>query len=145
MKSLYVLSLYNVCMKCVYVLSLYNVCVCSLMYIISFISINRNIVFMHLLLKLCNGFVVQHIGNLILIWNMFRKYINISYNKMTYDFHRYIAVVQPILLYLYLSWVRSGKLFQHLTSIKYFVLLHKTNDPFSRQVRLICLRLYVAL
>ena len=84
-------------------------------------TINRNIVFMHLLLKLLNGFVVQHIGNMILIWNMLCKYINISYNKMTYDFHRYIAVVQPILLYLFLSWIRSGKLFQQLTSIKYFV------------------------
>jgi hypothetical protein len=35
-------------------------------------------------LKLWNGFVVQHIDNMILTWNiMFRKYINISYNKMT--------------------------------------------------------------
>jgi hypothetical protein len=46
-----------------------------------------------------------------------RKQINltcISYSKMTYDFHRYIAVVQPILLYLYLSWVSSGKPFDDI-------------------------------
>ena len=69
-------------------------------------TINRNIVFVHLLLKLWNGFVVQHIGNLILIWNMFRKYINISYNKMTYDFHRYIALYNPYCcIYIYLGYV----------------------------------------
>ena len=69
-------------------------------------TINRNIEFMHLLLKLWNGFVVQHIGNLILIWNMFRKYINISYNKMTYDFHRYIALYNPYCcIYIYLGYV----------------------------------------
>jgi hypothetical protein len=46
-------------------------------------TINRGILLMHLLLKLWNGFVVQHIDNMILTWNiMFRKYINISYNKI---------------------------------------------------------------
>jgi hypothetical protein len=39
--------------------------------------------------------------DVILTWNiMFRKYINISYNKMTYDFHGYIAVLPPIFLCL---------------------------------------------
>ena len=65
-------------------------------------TINRGISFMHLLLKLWNGVVVQHdIDNMILTWNIiFRKYFNISYNKMTYDFHGYIAVLPPIFLCL---------------------------------------------
>ena len=65
-------------------------------------TINRGISFMHLLLKLWNGVVVQHdIDNMILTWNIiFRKYFNISYYKMTYDFHGYIAVLPPIFLCL---------------------------------------------
>jgi hypothetical protein len=39
---------------------------------------------------------------MILTWNiMFRKYINISYNKMTYDSHGYIAVLPHIFLWVY--------------------------------------------
>ena len=38
MKSLYVLSLYNVCMKSLYVLSLYNVCMKSL-YVLSLYNV----------------------------------------------------------------------------------------------------------